>query len=260
MSKQYLTAYFAAIGLFVCVAPLACGSAGKHDNDIGLVPTSGTIRLDLGVDVSRTTADEPLRRQYLAAGETAVQEVIDRGGRLRLSLFFSRGLQPVTLIDADVPPPEDLGGVARAQQLVPLREAATDALAEALGFVSRRPQIAQALTGLGGSGTDVAGSLAGGVAAADGDNNLVLRLTDGLDQRWTGTLDLPADVLADRIAPVLPRAGSDVTVALAGIGATADGLSTGTTQRIVRAWRSACRQTGARCYVSPDLDLGRLLG
>lgn len=262
MSKQYLTACLAAFALVVCPVSLACGSGQEEAADgIAVVPASGMLGLDLGVDVSQTTADETLRRQYLVAGATAVQEVIDRGGRLRLSVFFSRGLQPVTLIDADVPTPEELGGVARAQQLVPLREAATDALAEALGLVPRRSRIAQALTGLGGSGTDVAGSLAGGIAAVGGDGyTLVLRLSDGIDQRWTGDLDLPAEVLADRVAPVLPPAGGGVTVALVGIGATADGLSTGTTQRIIRAWRSACRRTGARCCVSPDPDLGRLFG
>lgn len=262
MSSVSPKAIFALAGIALCLGLTACGLSGANEAVVRetMIPSSGPVSLDLGIDISRTTADDALRRQYLAAGATAVQEVIDRGGRLRLSVFFSRGLQPVTLIDADVPTPEELGGVARAQQLVPLRESATDALAEALSLVPRRPQIAQALTGLGGSGTDVAGSLAGGIAPVGGGDILVLRLTDGIDQRWTGDLNLPADVLADRVAPVLPRAGGEVMVALVGIGATAEGLSTSATQRVMRAWRSACRRTGARCYVSPDLDLGRLFG
>jgi hypothetical protein len=260
MSK-YIKPIIAVAAVALCLVLAACGLSPTETVDgKTIVRPSDPISLDLGVDVSRTTADETLRRQYLAAGMKAVQAVLDRGGRLSLSVFFSRGLHAVSLLDAPVPTPEEVGGVARAQQVVPIREAAASALAEALGLVPRRPEVAEALIGLGGNGTDVAGSLAAGLASVDGQPNpVVIRLTDGFDADWTGDLDASPQALADRIAPDLPRAGHDVTVALVGIGGSASGAGTDTTERLLAAWRLACQHSATRCYVAPDLDLSRFI-
>lgn len=252
-----------AIGaMALCLGLAACGmSPAGTVGGKPIVPPDGPVSLDLGIDVSETTASKTLRQQYLAAGLEAAQAVLDRGGQLQVSVFFSRGLHAVTLLDAPVPTPEEVGGVARAQEVVPIREAAGTALAEALGLAPRRPEVADALAGLGGAGTDVGGSLAAGLAATTGQPNpVIVRLTDGIDADWAGGLDAPPRVLAGRIASDLPHVGRDVTVALVGIGGTGDGIGTDATGRLLSAWRLACQTTGARCYVAPDLDLSRVLG
>jgi hypothetical protein len=99
------------------------------------------------------------------------------------------------------------------------------------------------------------------LAAVEGQSNpVVVRLTDGIDTHWAGNRAASPQVLADRVAPVLPNANRDVTVALVGIGDSAAGTGTGTTERLLAAWRLACTHTGARCYVAPNLDLSRLFG
>ncbi len=259
---KYIKPILALAGVVLCLGLAACGvgPTGTVDGKT-IVPPNGPVALDLGIDVSQTTADKTLRQQYLAAGMKAVQVVLDRGGRLSIAVFFSRGLHPVSLLDAEVPTPDEVGGIARAQQVVPIREAAGAVLAEALGLAQRRSEVAQALTGLGGEGTDVAGSLAAGLVAADGQRNpVVVRLTDGIDAHWVGNLAASPQALTERIASDLPQVGPDVTVALVGIGGSAAGTGTDATERLLSAWRLTCRHTGARCYVAPDLDLSRLFG
>jgi hypothetical protein len=259
---KYIRPALVSAALALCLGVVACGptTTGAVGGN-GMLPSSGPVSLDLGVDVSQTTADETLRRQYLAAGMKAAQTVLDRGGHIAISVFFSSGLHPVSLLDAEVPTPDEIGGITRAQRVVPIREAAVGILAEALELEPRRPEVAQALTGLGGAGTDVAGSFAAGLAAVDSRSNpVVVRLTDGIDARWVGDLQATPQTLAERVGPVLPHTNQDVTVALVGIGDSVTGTSTRTTERLLAAWRLACQRTGAHCYVAPDLDLSRLLG
>jgi hypothetical protein len=245
----------------LCLGIAACGVVPSGTTNVKtIVPSSGPVSLDLGVDVSQTTADETLRKQYFAAGTQAVQVVLDRGGHLAVSVFFSRGLHPVNLLDADVPTPEEVGGVARAQEVVPIREAAEGALAEALGLAPRQPAVADALSGLGGEGTDVAGSVSAGLAATSGQPNpVVIRLTDGIDADWSNGLGAPPKALAERVEADLPGSKHYATVGLVGIGGNAAGLSSGATERLLVAWRIACKRIATRCYVAPAPDLSRLI-
>ena len=247
--------------VMLCLGLAACGAVPSGTTDSKtIVPSSGPVSVDLGVDVSQTTADEALREQYLAAGMQAVEAVLGRGGRLQVSVFFSKGYHGVNLLDADVPTPGEVGGIARAQEVVPIREAAEGALAEALGLIPRQPAVADALSGLGGEGTDVAGSLAAGLASTGGQPNpVVLRLTDGIDADWSDGLGAPPKALAERIEADLPGSKYDATVGLIGIGGNATGLSSGATERLLAAWRIACRQVATRCDIAPDLDLSRLI-
>jgi hypothetical protein len=252
----------ATIGVTACLAIAACTPGTTQPPEPKrIVANTGAVSLDLGTDISHSTGDKALRQQYLAAGMQAAETVFQRGGHLAVSVFFSRGLHPVELLDAPVPGPGELGAVARAQKIEPIRQATKAALAEALGLADRRPELEAALAGVGGDGTDVAGSVAAGMTAVDDQANpVVIRLTDGLDATWSGSLaEVPA-ALAERIDGVLPQVGSDVAVALVGIGGGAQAKDTKTTQRLIEAWTTACERTGARCYVAPDLDLDPFIG
>lgn len=258
---KYTKLTAAAIGAVLCLALTACasGSGATGDTPRAIAPSTGPLFVDLKVDVSASTAEKPLRHQYLSTAMSAVEAAVQRGGRLSIAAFFSRGLHPVELLNTPVPTPGEVGGVARAQQIIPIRNAAAGVLAEALGLARRRPEVASALKGIGGEATDVAGSFASGLAATHGQPDpVVVLLTDGEDAAFLGHYDSSPRSLAARIAPELPKV-KHVTVALLGIGGgSATGTSTRTTDRLLATWRLACAETGARCYVAPDLETNRL--
>lgn len=260
MSK-YIKIITATAGAVVCLALAACTAGTTPPPEPQrIVANAGPVYLDLGTDISGSTRDEALREQYLAAGMQAAETVFQRGGHLTVSVFFSRGLHAVELLDTPVPTSSEMDAVARAQKIEPIRQATEAALAEALDLAPRRPELKDALRDAGGDGTDVAGSLAAGLAGADGQANaVVIRLTDGVDGSWE-SLDAPAAALARQVAGMLPHVGNHMAVALVGIGGGADAKDTETTQRLTEAWTTACGRTGARCYVAPDLDLDPFIG
>jgi hypothetical protein len=250
-----------AIAVVLVFGAAACG-AGAGGGPTGrpaIVPSGKPISLEELVDVSETTEAQDLRRQYLAAAMEGVEAVLLQGGSLSIDVFFSHGLHPVVLLRTQVPTPGQASGVARAEKVIPIREAAETALGEALELGPRRPEVAAALSGMGGESTDVAGALADALEEAeDAVDPVVLMITDGEDGRLTHHYGDPPGALAGLISPSLPRARPASVVGMFGIGASASGSATAMNRRLVAAWRLACARSGSRCLVSPSLEADRL--
>lgn len=260
---KYIRPLFAVTVAAAIVALLtACGAATDDPPAVrSAVSSTGQIDENLNIDDSASTETRSLRERYFDGAMKAVGAVLDQGGSLTIKAYFSRGLHPAELLKTPVPTPAEASGVARAEKVIPIREAAETAIAEALGLAPRRPEIAAALKGMGGEGTDIAGALAGALEETRGGANpVVIAITDGDDARFTGHYGDSPRELAALVSPVLPQAAPGTVIGLVGIGATAAGTSTALNQRLTSAWRLVCEGVGARCVVSPSLDLGSLIG
>jgi hypothetical protein len=261
---QYIKLMIAPVAVAALLALLtACGATTPTDapSKHSAFSLTKPVEEDVEIDRSESNEEVSLRKQYFAAAMKAVEVVLRQGGALTVKTYFSRGLDSVELLKTPVPTPDEASGVSRAEQVIPIREAAETAIAEALGLAPPRPEVAEALEGMGGEGTDVSGSLAASLAESDGAaNQVVIQITDGEDARFIGHYGDSPGELAALISPGLPHVAPGGVIGMFGIGATANGTSTALNRRLVSAWRLACESTGARCFVSPSLDMSGLLG
>lgn len=240
----------------VCLGLSACGSpksSAAGAPGAGIVAGPGPITAEIDIDGSGSNASPAVRTQYVDAALRAAELWFARGGTVKVRLFSGTS-HGVTLLDSTLPSADTLSGVQRARQVVPLRGALREVLEEALGLKRvRNMTLARALDALA-PGTDVAGNVADSLSAVAGrPNPLVVVVSDGEDNRFRAVTER-SSVLAHRISRFLPRARG-VTLVMVGIGASrGGGLSTARTQTLQRTWTRACEHTGARCFISPDID------
>jgi len=237
----------AAIAATLLLA-LSLGACGTAD------PSS--VSLAVRIDASSSSLDPQVRGSYVNAAMSRAGEFFDTGGTLAELEVFAGSPHGVPLLtDRELSP--GLSDVQRAREVVPLRADLQQGLEEALGVARARPEIAEAVKSLA-PGTDVAGNLAGAVESVRGAaNGQVVLLTDGRDSRFPRNAS--AQEMLAAIRPLLPTDAEGITVSILGVGGTRNGGATAEdTALLLDVWAQACKQTGADCAVSADVEINSL--
>lgn len=211
---------------------------------------------NVGVDVSRSTADLELRREYAEAVSRAAADAANRGAYFRLSVFGSSIGDGRTICEASTRTDGAAPLFATAQQT---------AIREELDKAAQHAGTAQAAV----VGSDPYGALVAAVEHTQALRNVehvfarVVILTDGGQAddriRLQRALKSASDAaIARRIVGNQPPPDArGIDIEIRGVGRPGVGrpLSTRRLLRLVHVWEAICAVTQAKsCQVTPELD------
>jgi hypothetical protein len=240
---------------------------------IGCSPAGGRsggppIVRNESIDGSGSDNAPEIAQQRRDAALRDVQDVLNAGGHLTISIFAKSAPAGVKLIDQDIPTADQMGGVQRADFVNRAQATIKHTLDQALGLAPvTDPRLAAALRFAPANGSDIAGAIktasdqTAQEAAKFGPNarREITVFTDGLQNDDRVDLaseigDKPVPQLVDEMRQLIPNA-QGAHIAMWGIGRNNDSASitTDRTLALVAVWKGFCREShAASCRIEPS--------